>query len=82
MAARAPGQSRRGAVSRADFLATSGKDPEWLQGYASALAAVVRAGGRAELVRAVLAADAVTLSHLQSAGVEPFDLEPLRRALA
>ena len=80
MTGRGPAHARRGAVSRASFLVASG-DP-WIRGYAAALAALVRLQNEPRLARSILDADGITLEHLIAAGVEPFDLAPLRRALS
>lgn len=54
---------------------------DWLCGYAAALAAIVRRpDGDLTLVRQTMISDGVTIENLRDAGVETYDLHPLRYA--
>jgi len=53
---------------------------EWLCGYAAALGAVRRLYHHDSAVAGVLVADGLTVAHLLAAGVEKFDLDPIKAA--
>ncbi len=59
---------------------TTKHDPEWLRGFAAALGPLVRTFDKPSLVRCVMEGDGITYRDLKAAGVEEFDLAPIRSA--
>jgi len=54
---------------------------EWLRGYAAALAAVQRLHHQSSIVVSVMLADGLSLAIFRKAGVEPFDMSQLEKAV-
>jgi hypothetical protein len=59
----------------------SGRD-EWLCGYAAALSCIVRQHDEPGLVVSALVGDGITVTQLEAAGVESFDLDVIKKAVA
>jgi hypothetical protein len=68
-----------GPEAVAIVVSRPGRD-EWLCGYAAALGAMRRLFHHDSSVASVLQADGLTVAHLQAAGVEKFDLDPIKAA--
>lgn len=54
---------------------------EWLCGYAAALANIDRQHDRPSMVRDAMVGDGLTVRMLKDAGVEEYDLAPIRKAM-
>lgn len=68
-------------LKRADpARAASEGHKAWLRGFAAALGAVQRFYDRGTIVAEVMKHDGVTLADLKAAGVEAFDLDPIKQA--
>lgn len=56
------------------------EDSSYLHGFAAALGALIRLFDRPALALAIAHADGLDLDNFVQAGVEPFDLEPIKEA--
>ena len=55
--------------------------PAWFQGFAAAIASLVREHEQPALAREIIQDNGLTLGEFISAGVAPFDLAPVREAI-
>ena len=53
-------------------------DRHWLRGYAAALAAAARGWNEHGMVEMIMKGDGISLSDMEAAGVEPYDLNEIR----
>lgn len=52
----------------------------WLRGYAAALAALIRLHDRGEIAKDIMLSDGLAVRDFEAAGVEGFDLKPIKEA--
>lgn len=52
----------------------------WIRGYAAALGAIIRLHDEPTMARDVAQMDGLTVADFRKAGVEPYDLNPIRKA--
>lgn len=65
-------------IKTTDKMATS---PEWVQGFAAAVAEVARTFGQHTIARELMIGAGLTLADLVNAEVEAFDFGPIWRAM-
>ena len=62
-------------------MGSAGHDPQWLQGFAAGIAAIDRMHDCPSFVVDAMHGDGVSVADLKRAGVEPFDLDVIRKAM-